>query len=168
MREMLLLAISLIHWVWMNNSVCTHIHPPRGDWKQMQCNRWIPGPHQFIIDFDVWVNLVSSCGRSLLPFLFLEDKCYPYCKKFVSLWEMLACTQKYFESGYANYKSCEQTESYYRSKLTRKLWKLAADKHHKHRCNVWLIIMGVKTKYQWVNSWKTSPNFFSCKISSSM
>lgn len=65
-----------------------------------------------------------------------------------------------------NYKSCERTESYYRSKLTRKLWKLAADKHHKHRCNVWLIIMGAKMKYQWVNSWKMSPNYFSCKISS--
>lgn len=75
-------------------------------------------------------------------------------EKFVLPWKMSVCIWTYFGSDNMSYESCEQTGSYDESKLTWKLWKLAVDKPWKHRCNVWLIKMGEKTKYQWGNSRK--------------
>lgn len=49
------------------------------------------------------------------------------------------------QSDYLSYESWEQTVSCQGPKLAWKLWGLAVDKHHKHRCGLWLLTMDAKT-----------------------
>lgn len=126
--------------------VNTHTHSTQKGVVCVWINSWT------MYNWLYWFKTPSILvGRPLTAFsnVWKMWSCPSYRKVCFAM-ETLVCIWTCFESDYMSYESCEQTVSCYGPKLTWKLWKSAVDEHHID-VNVWLITMGVKMKYQWVN-----------------